>query len=188
METAQKSTLPQDAIAWPLMLWLPNFWLGSATTARPSASEAAIAAPSRPEPAVPAAGDIARASEQAMQAWSSCGTELLSLACRRAHAWQSLPARLGRARTPQDLMNANVQFWSLAVEQHGEAARRLAAAWSGGMFGMGDAGTGLYGAKTTVRDRMSLSDGSEAGQDGRAGHSGQSAQQSRQQNDRRSAA
>lgn len=52
--------------------------------------------------------------------------EVLGFFNRRAQAYMQIPARLAQCRTPQDVANAQVQFWRAAYEDYTDSAGRVA--------------------------------------------------------------
>lgn len=54
--------------------------------------------------------------------------EVLSFFNRRAQAYMHIPARVAQCRTPQDLMNAQVQFWRSAYADYAESFGRVTTA------------------------------------------------------------
>jgi hypothetical protein len=55
--------------------------------------------------------------------------ELIGLATRRSQSWLEMPARLGKCRTPMDVLNEQVRFCQTAAADYTEGWRRLTAAW-----------------------------------------------------------
>ncbi|WP_072369210.1 phasin family protein [Hyphomicrobium sp. NDB2Meth4] len=51
--------------------------------------------------------------------------EMLGFLNRRAQAYMQIPARVAQCRTPQDLINAQVQFWQAAYQDYTESAGRV---------------------------------------------------------------
>jgi len=51
--------------------------------------------------------------------------EMLGFFNRRAQAYMQVPARLAYCRTPQDLLNAQMQFWQSAYQDYAESAGRV---------------------------------------------------------------
>lgn len=56
--------------------------------------------------------------------------EVMGLANRRVQAYMRAPTTLAQCRSPQDFMNAQMQFWRTAFEQYSESGRKIADAWS----------------------------------------------------------
>src|SRR5262249_32048707 len=52
----------------------------------------------------------------------------LGLLTRRSQAWLEIPLRLGRCKTPVDLINEQLRFWQAAASDYVETQHRLAAA------------------------------------------------------------
>jgi len=51
--------------------------------------------------------------------------EMLGFFNRRAQAYMQIPARVAQCRTPQDLVNAQVEFWRAAYQDYTESAGRV---------------------------------------------------------------
>lgn len=51
--------------------------------------------------------------------------ELFGFWNRRAQAYMQMPTRLAQCRTPQDLVNAQTQFWRAAYEDYTDSAGRV---------------------------------------------------------------
>ncbi len=51
--------------------------------------------------------------------------EMLGFLNRRAQAYMQIPARVAQCRTPQDLINAQVQFWQAAYQDYTESTGRV---------------------------------------------------------------
>lgn len=51
--------------------------------------------------------------------------ELMGLASRRTQAILEVPSRLSRCRTPQDLLNEQVQYWRTAYEDYSDSMERV---------------------------------------------------------------
>jgi hypothetical protein len=54
--------------------------------------------------------------------------EMLGFFNRRAQAYMQIPARVAQCRTPQDLANAQAQFWRSAYEDYTESMGRVTSA------------------------------------------------------------
>jgi len=54
--------------------------------------------------------------------------ELFGFANRRTQAYMQMPARLAQCRTPQDLVNAQFQFWRTAMADYTESLGRVTSA------------------------------------------------------------
>jgi hypothetical protein len=54
--------------------------------------------------------------------------EMMGFFNRRAQAYMQLPAHLAQCRTPQDVVNAQVQFWRGAYEDYTDSAGRVTSA------------------------------------------------------------
>lgn len=54
--------------------------------------------------------------------------EVLGFFNRRAQAYMHIPARVAQCRTPQDLMNAQAQFWRSAYADYAESLGRVTSA------------------------------------------------------------
>lgn len=72
----------------------------------------------------------AQLMEPWFKAWARGNLELMTLASRRARAYLELPEKLGRCRSPQDLVHEGVCFWQAMAEDYTESSRRLAGGWS----------------------------------------------------------
>ncbi len=70
---------------------------------------------------------LPKGCEPAAVALGRFNLELMTLSLRRAQAWLEVPARLGRCRTPVELMHQQVQFWQTAGAQYAEGSQRLLA-------------------------------------------------------------
>ena len=51
--------------------------------------------------------------------------EVLGFVNRRAQAYMQIPARAAQCRTPQDVFNAQAQFWRAAYEDYTESVGRV---------------------------------------------------------------
>lgn len=51
--------------------------------------------------------------------------EMLGFYNRRAQAYMQIPARIAQCRTPQDVLNAQAQFWRSAYEDYTDSVGRV---------------------------------------------------------------
>jgi len=58
----------------------------------------------------------------------SFNSECMRLVNRRAKAWLSIPACLGRCKTPQDVLNEQVKFWQQMGQDYAEGTREITTA------------------------------------------------------------
>jgi hypothetical protein len=72
---------------------------------------------------------VMKGYEPAIKGAGRWNLELVGLMARRAQAWFEVPARLGRCKTPADLLNEQVQFWQSAASDYSEGYHRLTAVW-----------------------------------------------------------
>jgi hypothetical protein len=56
--------------------------------------------------------------------------EMLGFFNRRAQAYMQIPARVAECRTPQDLVNAQTQFWRAAYDDYTQSMGRVTTALS----------------------------------------------------------
>lgn len=71
---------------------------------------------------------LAKSYEPAFRNATRWNLELAGLATRRARAWLELPGRVAKCRTPQDLAQANLEYWQTAAKDYTDGAQRLAVA------------------------------------------------------------
>lgn len=69
-------------------------------------------------------------SEPAIKGLARLNLEMVALANRRAQAYLEIPQRLGRCRTPQDLVGEQMRFWQTAAEQYSETTRKALSIWT----------------------------------------------------------
>lgn len=170
----------QDGIhKLPLMMWSPLFWFGGQWGAADKDQSAPASTKSAPILA-PLAG-AADIGNGVMKASTQATSELVGLMTRRSQAVMAFAAEAAKCRAPQDLMGLQMKFWQTAMEQHTDAARKFAAAWSIALPKM--PGGAIGSAVSPVRDRITLSEPDNTG----AANS-VSSQPNRGQGDRRSAA
>ena len=60
--------------------------------------------------------------------------EMTSLLSRRAQAYMEIPARLGQCRGPHDLLNEQMRFWRIAMEDYADSTGRITSALSSFAF------------------------------------------------------
>lgn len=72
----------------------------------------------------------AEVMEPWFKAWARSNLELMTLTSRRARAYLELSEKLGRCRSPQDLIHEGICFWQALMEDYAESSRRLAGGWS----------------------------------------------------------
>jgi hypothetical protein len=56
--------------------------------------------------------------------------EMTSLISRRAQAYMEIPARLSQCRGPHDLLNEQMRFWRIAMEDYAGSTGRITSALS----------------------------------------------------------
>lgn len=158
----------------PLMMWSPLFWFGAqfGPPAQPQNGEAkANTAPLQSaQAALNVGGGVMKASAQAT-------SEVMGLVSRRTQALLAFTAEAAKCRAPQDMMSLQMRYWQTALQQHTEAAQRIAAAWNIALPQLPDA------AIAPMRDLKSLAEGDTVGV-----VNGLSPQPGRSRDDRRSAA
>jgi hypothetical protein len=71
---------------------------------------------------------LVRGCEPALKGVGRWNLELVGLMARRSQAWMEIPARLGRCKTPADLVGEQLRFWQAAAADYVEGSQRLAAA------------------------------------------------------------
>jgi hypothetical protein len=54
----------------------------------------------------------------------------MGLLNRRAQAYLQAPARLAQCRSPQDVLNEQMEFWRTASAQYTESSRKLFDVWA----------------------------------------------------------
>jgi len=101
---------------------------------------------------------LARGCEPAALGLSRYNLELMTLALRRTQAWLEQPARLAKARTPQDIMNEQVRFWQTASADYAESSQRLLSA----LFAAAAPAGVRPGEGQAVRDYMAVAEVKEA--------------------------
>jgi hypothetical protein len=72
---------------------------------------------------------MVKGCEPALKGIGRWNLEVFGLTTRRAQAWLEMPARLGRCKTPTDLLSEQVRFWQTAAADYADSSRRLMAAW-----------------------------------------------------------
>lgn len=65
-----------------------------------------------------------------MKAMALSQMEVATLASRRTQAYMTIPTRLARCRSRQDLVEEQLRFWQTAIEQYQESTSRIFQAWS----------------------------------------------------------
>lgn len=90
-----------------------------------------------------------------------CNLEVFGLMTRRARAWLELPSRLGQCGTPQDLFDAQLQFWRTAVQDYADGAERVTLALRA-LAAPGPDGVWGGNASTPARDYLAVA-GAKAG-------------------------
>lgn len=71
-----------------------------------------------------------RAFEPWFKAAARGNLEAFALVTRRAQAYVELPARLGRCRSAQDLLEEQTRFWQTMMEQYAECSQKILQAWA----------------------------------------------------------
>jgi len=64
--------------------------------------------------------------------------EFMGLMSRRAQACMEVPSRLSQCRTPQDVVNEQMQFWRTAFDEYSDSMGRISeavASWATPSFG-----------------------------------------------------
>lgn len=102
---------------------------------------------------------MARAYEPAFKGAGRFNLELMNLGMRRAQAWLEVPAAIARMRTPQDVVNEQVQFWQTAVAHYVEGSRQLMTALSACAV---LPGAGTNAAGQLVRDIITFAEPKDA--------------------------
>ena len=68
---------------------------------------------------------LGQAFDPFMKGMARTQLEMLGFFNRRAQAYMQLPARVAQCRTPQDLVNAQTQFWRTAYEDYTDSVGRV---------------------------------------------------------------
>jgi hypothetical protein len=167
----------QDGIhKLPLMMWSPLFWFGGQFGA-PEQTKSVESAPKSASVAAPMQGAM-NLGGGVMKASAQATSEMMGLMTRRSQAVMAFAADAAKCRAPQDLIGLQMKFWQTALQQHTEAARRMAGAWNIALPQIAGA------ADAPVRDRITFAEADTAG-----ALNGLPAQQGRTtRDDRRSAA
>lgn len=161
MPHAQKAPAPWPMMA-PMMAWSPQVWLAAMFGGLSQAD-----GKSEPRAARPAAAEVAiKAALPDTGAWIKAGSqtaaELMALAGRRSQAVVALSADVAKCRAPHELMGLQLQFWQTAMQQHTEAAQRIAANWFGVLpsatASAGGSPAAAASAPPTPRDRITFTE------------------------------
>lgn len=91
-------------------------------------------------------------SEPVVKGLARLNLEAVALANRRAQAYLELPSRIGRCRTPQDLIGEQMRFWQTAYGQYSEASRKALAIWTSMTPAMPAFGQGYKNGAARERD------------------------------------
>jgi hypothetical protein len=89
--------------------------------------------------------------EPTLKGVGRCNLELFSLMTKRSREWLEIPTRLGRCKTPLDVVNVQMRFWQTATAQYADASHRLAAAF--GACAVVPYLNGAWGGETVQRTR-----------------------------------
>ncbi len=95
-----------------------------------------------------------------MKAMALSQMEMVTLASRRTQAYMTIPSRLARCRSSQDLVGEQMLFWQTAMEQYQESASRLFQAWAD-----------VWGFQAFAPPTASERPGKSADHNDKAGHS-----------------
>jgi Phasin protein len=127
MHSAQEHRIgPSPTKVWSVDSWFINPFaaIASAGQVQEGPSRATVS------PIEAMMRTAAQSANPWVQACSRSNLELFGLMSRRSQAAMALPAQAAQCKSPQDLMSLQAQFWQTAVQQHTEAARRVASLWS----------------------------------------------------------
>jgi hypothetical protein len=94
---------------------------------------------------------MAKTYEPALNGISRYNLELAGLAARRTRAWFEIPAKLGRCKTPQDMLGEQARFWQTAMAQYTQSWQRLSAV--AGAFAMVPGINGALGGQMAAPAR-----------------------------------
>lgn len=72
---------------------------------------------------------IAKVYEPTLRGVGRWNMEVFNLLTRRSQAWLDVPVQLGRCRTPQDVVSAQLKFWQQAAAHYADGAQRLTVAF-----------------------------------------------------------
>jgi hypothetical protein len=72
---------------------------------------------------------VVKSCEPTLKGVGRWNLELMGFMARRAQAWLETSSRLGKCRTPADVLGEQMRFWQVAASDYTEGSRRLAAAW-----------------------------------------------------------
>lgn len=95
---------------------------------------------------------FASATTPVLKAAARGHLELQGLANRRMQAWIEVPGKAMACRSPNDVVNAQTQFWQTAYRQYAESAKRIAEAWSPLMAAMMLPGGSFWAQQTAKLD------------------------------------
>lgn len=96
--------------------------------------------------------DTTQNSEPMVKGMARLNLEAVALATRRAQAYLEVPSRLGRCRTPQDLVGEQMRFWQTAYEQYSDCARKAMTIWGSMTPGIPSFGQGGRNGAARERD------------------------------------
>jgi hypothetical protein len=71
---------------------------------------------------------LGQAYDPFLKGFARTQLEMLGFFNRRAQAYMQIPARAAQCRTPQDLVNAQTQFWRAAYEDYTQSMGRVTTA------------------------------------------------------------
>lgn len=105
---------------------------------------------------------LMKASEPALKGVGRWNLEVASFVARRAQAWLEIPARLGRCKTPQDILSEQLRFWQMAAAQYADGSHRLTAALGACAMMPGFNGALAFSTAAPVRDYITFPEPKEA--------------------------
>lgn len=186
MQNGQDSKAIWPFVA-PMMAWSPQLWLGAMFGGTQDGTQKTVAATASPiKSAETAMQNTAHLGCGWLKANAQAGAEMAALAGRRSQAYVALASDMAKCRAPQDLAGLQMQFWQTAMQQHSDAARRIATAWSSVMpLLAGLAAQPAVGGSQIMppRDRITFQEPKDV-----AGAAGVTQNAGRSQGERRSAA
>jgi hypothetical protein len=105
---------------------------------------------------------LAKGYEPAAVGLARFNLELMALSLRRAQAWLEVPTRLGRCRSPSDLVQEQAGFWQTAAAQYAEGSQRLLATLLSAGVAAQAARANASRDGRAVRDYIAVAEESEA--------------------------